>query len=532
MRVMSTEKTPTNAPEFTVSELAFSIKSTVEETFGRVRVRGELSRISIPKSGHMYSSLKDEKSVIDAVCWKGTLSRLSIKPEEGLEVICTGKMTTYPGSSKYQLIIESLELAGEGALLKMLEERRKKLTAEGLFDPERKKPLPFLPERIGVVTSPTGAVIRDILHRLDDRFPRHVLIWPVKVQGAGAAEEITAAIKGFDALPETHRPDVLIVARGGGSLEDLMPFNEENVVRAAANCSIPLISAVGHETDTTLIDYAADARAPTPTGAAEIAVPVRLNLMAQIADDGQRLITSITRLIRENKQRMATNAAKLGSPERLLELKIQQIDRKSDQLDNTLQNLITKKRQTFIESGTRLPHPRQTIAAKEQKLSHTSAQCDTAFRGQMIACANKLSMQSAALRPPAHRIKNAARDINQIGEYLDKALKQLLKENRTKIERCAEKLELLSFENILDRGFVVVRDDKDTPITDISRLNNGDHIALQFKQNKKIAATIDNTNNAHAGKKIIADQKTGQEKSNTPQETQTKKPPQKQGSLF
>jgi len=315
----------TNIPEFSVSELAFSVKRTVEETFGRVRVRGELSRVSIPKSGHMYSSLKDDKSVIDAVCWKGMLSRLSIKPEEGLEVICTGKMTTYPGSSKYQLVIESMELAGEGALLKMLEARKKKLASEGLFDPEKKQPLPFLPERIGVVTSPTGAVIRDILHRLDDRFPRHVLLWPVKVQGEGAAEEITKAIDSFNALPETHRPDILIVARGGGSLEDLMAFNEESVVRATASSKIPLISAVGHETDTTLIDYASDARAPTPTGAAEIVVPVRLNLMAQVADDGQRLISAVSRMIRESRQRIENGTARLGSPDRLLELKVQNL---------------------------------------------------------------------------------------------------------------------------------------------------------------------------------------------------------------
>jgi len=233
----------------------------------------------------MYSDLKDENAVLNLVCWKGTVSRLSIKPEEGLEVICTGRISSYPARSNYQLIIESMELAGEGALLKMLEERKKKLAAEGLFAPERKNPIPFLPETIGVITSETGAVIRDILHRLRDRFPRHVLLWPVAVQGKDAAAQIAAAIKGFNDLPSSLRPDVLIVARGGGSLEDLMAFNEEEVVRAVSESTIPLISAVGHETDTTLIDYVSDLRAPTPTGAAEKVVPVRADLLAQILDN-------------------------------------------------------------------------------------------------------------------------------------------------------------------------------------------------------------------------------------------------------
>ena len=249
-----------NVPEFSVSEIAFSLKRTLEDTYARVRVRGELSRVSIPRSGHMYTTLKDDQSNLDAVCWKGVLSRLPIKPEEGMEVICTGKITTYHASSKYQLVIENMELAGEGALLKLLEERKKKLGAEGLFSADRKQPIPFLPRKIGVVTSPTGAVIRDILHRLNDRFPRHVLVWPVLVQGTGAAQQVAAAIRGFDALPKDQKPDTLIIARGGGSLEDLMPFNEEIVVRAIADCTIPTISAIGHETDTTLADYAATNR--------------------------------------------------------------------------------------------------------------------------------------------------------------------------------------------------------------------------------------------------------------------------------
>ena len=267
-----------------------ALKRTVEDAYGHVRVRGEISGFRGPhSSGHCYFALKDESAKIEAVIWKGAHGRMRFKPQEGLEVIATGKLTTYPGSSKYQIVIEALEPAGVGALMALMEERKRKLAAEGLFDEARKQLLPWLPEVIGVVTSPTGAVIRDILHRLDDRFPRRVLVWPVKVQGDGSAEQVAAAIRGFNALPEggkIPRPDLLIVARGGGSLEDLWSFNEEIVVRAAAESMIPLISAVGHETDITLIDFAADKRAPTPTAAAEMAVPVRAELFVEVASAG------------------------------------------------------------------------------------------------------------------------------------------------------------------------------------------------------------------------------------------------------
>src|SRR5438874_13416903 len=281
------EPTRLNIPEWTVSELSAALKKTVEDAFGHVRVRGEIPGFrGAHSSGHCYFALKDENAKIEAVIWKSALYRMRFKPQEGLEVIATGKLTTYPGSSKYQIVIEALEPAGIGALMALMEERKKKLAAEGLFAEGRKQLLPWLPEVIGVVTSPTGAVIRDILHRLQDRFPRRVLVWPVKVQGDGSAEQIAAAIRGFNALPETGRiprPDLLIVARGGGSLEDLWSFNEEIVVRAAADSMIPLISAVGHETDITLIDFAADKRAPTPTAAAEMAVPVRSELFVEVS---------------------------------------------------------------------------------------------------------------------------------------------------------------------------------------------------------------------------------------------------------
>ncbi|KJS45908.1 MAG: exodeoxyribonuclease VII large subunit, partial [Rhodospirillaceae bacterium BRH_c57] len=298
----SPSSAPTNAPPRTVSELSSDLKRTVEDTFGFVRVRGEISQPKLAGSGHCYLRLKDENACIDGIVWRGAYGKLAVKPEEGLEVIVTGRLTTYPQRSSYQIVIESMELAGEGALLKLLEERRRRLTAEGLFAPERKKPLPFLPRVIGVVTSPTGAVIRDILHRLNDRFPLHVLVWPVLVQGDAAAGQVAAAVEGFNRLTaggKVPRPDLLIVARGGGSLEDLMAFNEEIVVRAVAASDIPVISAVGHETDTTLCDFAADLRAPTPTGAAEMAVPVRLDLLAQVRDDASRLDGGARRMLED-----------------------------------------------------------------------------------------------------------------------------------------------------------------------------------------------------------------------------------------
>ncbi|WP_258869615.1 exodeoxyribonuclease VII large subunit [Paracoccus thiocyanatus] len=303
------EDTPaSNAHEFTVSEISGAVKRVIEGEFGRVRVRGEIGRVSRPSSGHLYFDLKDERACIAAVTWKGQAARLSTRPEEGIEVIATGRLTTFPGQSKYQLIVDEIEPAGAGALMMMLEKRRKALAAEGLFDESRKRPLPYLPRVIGVVTSPSGAVIRDILHRLRDRFPTRVLIWPVAVQGEGCAPQVTAAIQGFNALPQDRAippPDLIIVARGGGSLEDLWGFNEEAVVRAAAESAIPLISAVGHETDTTLIDFAADRRAPTPTAAAEMAVPVRAELAARLAEIRARTMRAAQGGNQRRRQRLA-----------------------------------------------------------------------------------------------------------------------------------------------------------------------------------------------------------------------------------
>ena len=446
-----TQNSKSNVPEFSVGDLAFSLKKTLEENFGRVRVRGELSRVSIAASGHMYSSLKDDNAVIDAVCWKGTMAKLSVKPEEGLEVIVTGRVSTYPQRSNYQLIIESMELAGEGALLKMLEERKKKLSAEGLFDEDQKRPIPFLPETIGVITSPTGAVIRDILHRLSDRFPRHVLLWPVLVQGDGAANQVSAAIEGFQSIEEhgLKRPDLLIVARGGGSLEDLMPFNEENVVRAIASSAIPVISAVGHETDTTLSDFAADLRAPTPTGAAEMAVPVRSHLVAQILDDEQRLVSSMNRMISENRHKLDAQAGRLGDPARLLETQSQKLDHLTDKISTVFSRYLSQKNETLINAGARLTHPKD-------------------------------------------RLNHAQKTLENWSEQLTGLAPKMTHELQVKLDHAGKMLEAYSFKNVLQRGFSVIRDQNGTLISDASLVSAGQAISIQFRDEENVQATIGN----------------------------------------
>jgi exodeoxyribonuclease VII large subunit len=346
-----------NAEPLTVSELAGMLKRTVEDRFGFVRLRGELSGVKRAASGHLYCCLKDESAVIDGVMWRGSAGALAFRPEDGLEVVASGKLTTYPGRSKYQIVIDRLELAGEGALLALLEKTRQRLAAEGLFDPARKRPLPFLPLTIGVVTSPTGAVIRDILHRLADRFPSHVLVWPVLVQGNGAAEQVANAVRGFSALPEggaIRRPDLVIVARGGGSIEDLWSFNEEVVVRAIAECGIPTISAVGHETDTTLADHAADRRAPTPTAAAEIAVPVLRELHATLADFALRKQRCALRPVTLGRERLEARARRLPRPEALLAPQAQKLDELSERLRRGLRDRAAQARERLQGDNARL----------------------------------------------------------------------------------------------------------------------------------------------------------------------------------
>src|SRR6478735_8401703 len=323
-----------NSPALSVSELSGALKRTVENAFGQVRVRGEISGFKRHASGHCYFTLKDENACIDAVIWRTSAVSLAFRPEDGAEVIATGKLTTYPGRSKYQIVVERLELAGEGALLALLERRRKALAAEGLFAPERKRKLPFLPQVVGVVTSPTGAVIRDILHRLEDRCPTHVIVWPVAVQGEGASVRIAEAIRAFPSIEP--RPDLLIVARGGGSIEDLWAFNEEEVVRAAADSPIPLISAVGHETDTTLIDFASDRRAPTPTAAAEMAVPVRSELASMLAELGHRAQNCLSRRAERSRERFDLTVCRWPEPQALFAPAAQRVDELGERLPRSL----------------------------------------------------------------------------------------------------------------------------------------------------------------------------------------------------
>jgi exodeoxyribonuclease VII large subunit len=370
-----------NIPEpVSVSELSQKLKRTIEQSYDFVRVRGELSKVKIYASGHLYTDLKDDNSVINAVCWKGVLNTLSIRPEEGMEVICTGKITTYPARSNYQLVIESMELAGQGALLKMLEDRRKKLEAEGLFSAAIKKQLPFIPKSIGLITSPSGAVIHDILHRLSDRFPLPVLLWPATVQGVNTVREVVAGIEAFNGLPENERPDIIIIARGGGSLEDLMPFNEEAIVRAVAASQIPIISAVGHETDTTLCDYAADRRAPTPTAAAEMAVPVRNDLIHTIGMQQQRLHKVISNTLDHHLKDIRHLQKSLGDPMQILNPQYQKLDFIDVRAQKALQRLTGNLAQRFIKTSGSLRHPQMQISHAIDKLQNVSVRLLPAFK--------------------------------------------------------------------------------------------------------------------------------------------------------
>jgi len=333
----------TEQPILSVTEISLSLKSCVEQVFGNIRVKGEVSDVKRATSGHIYFSLKDKDSVLSAICWRGKTAATTAAIQEGLEIICSGKLSTYPGRSNYQMIIETAEPAGIGALLKLLQERKERLEKEGLFDPSHKKPIPFLPNVIGVVTSPTGAVIRDIIHRISDRFPRHIVLWPVAVQGEGAAEQIAQAIKGFNKLPAKFpKPDVLIVARGGGSLEDLWCFNEECVARAVYESDIPIISAVGHETDTTLIDYVSDLRAPTPTGAAEKAVPVRLELNNLLIEKENLLKTTLIRNLTEKRLRLTTLTQSFPNLNEIIQYVIQKLDDKSERLQHAFEILVNR----------------------------------------------------------------------------------------------------------------------------------------------------------------------------------------------
>src|SRR3954464_8128287 len=467
-----------NIVEWSVSELSSALKRTVEDAYGHVRVRGEVSGFKGPSpSGHCYFRLKDDKAVIEAVIWKREFARMRMPPQEGLEVVVTGRLTTFSGSSKYQIVIDTLEPAGLGALMALLEERKKQLTAEGLFDPARKQLLPFLPNVIGVVTSPTGAVIRDILHRLADRFPRRVVVWPVRVQGEGAAEQVAAAIRGFNALPEggrIRRPDLLIVARGGGSLEDLWSFNEEIVVRAAAESMIPLISAVGHETDVTLIDFASDKRAPTPTAAAEMAVPVRSDLLLQVDSCTRRALACWQRSQERRRTELRAAARALPDAEELLALPRQQLDHAGARLPRALVANAQIHHQQFSRTASRLG-PQLLRSRTGSCRERIATLADRVRRAETVARQRRLERLAgttlrlqAGLRAnvQAHqaRIQRQRERTLVLVERARRAMDALLWQRDLAIERCGGLLSALSHRGVLARGFALVRDLNGRPL--------------------------------------------------------------------
>ena len=432
--------TNTNNPVYSVSEFSHVIKKLVETNFSYVRIRGEISRPSFPGSGHVYFTLKDTDGTIAAIIWKYTLPRLSIKPEEGIEVICTGKVTTFAGQSKYQIIVESMEVAGEGALLKMLEDRRKKLLKEGLFNQEFKKPIPYLPKIIGVITSPSGAVIRDILHRLSDRFPSHVYLWPVAVQGEGSAKQISNAIDKFNQFTDEttiKKPDLLIVARGGGSLEDLWSFNEEIVVRSVFKSSIPVISAVGHETDTTLIDFVSDLRAPTPSAAAEKAVPVRNELIARIDELNFRFKTSFNNKLNNNKDRLNSLIKLLGKPDQIFDNKTQKLDFIYRDFENLFKDIFVEKK-------------------------------------------NKITQHAQRLMPPKVLISNLVSKQQLLETKFQNYLQNIINRKEVKLNSLDKLLEASSFNRVLDRGFSLVINNKGKPIKLSSEAPKNVKVKIKF----------------------------------------------------
>jgi exodeoxyribonuclease VII large subunit len=493
-----------NAPEFTVSELSSALKRTVEDTYGHVRVRGEISGFRGPhSSGHCYFALKDESAKIEAVIWKGVHGRMRFKPQEGLEVIATGKLTTYPGSSKYQIVIEAIEPAGIGALMALMEERKRKLGAEGLFDEARKQLLPWLPEVIGVVTSPTGAVIRDILHRLEDRFPRRVLVWPVKVQGEGSAEQVAAAIRGFNALPEhgkIPRPDVLIVARGGGSLEDLWSFNEEIVVRAAAESMIPLISAVGHETDITLIDFAADKRAPTPTAAAEMAVPVRSELLIEVSTLARRVMVCWQRAQESRRNELRAAARALPAAGDLLAIPRQRLDGAAGALPRALKANTHAHFRRFASTSARLTmrvlrgqiaQATQRLTVSGERLMHSARSLLRHRRDRYLGLEIRLKTSKLSnAQAQRHIIARDRERAQRLAERARRALLTTLQRHDARVTHSGQLLAALSYRSVLTRGFALVRDDEGHPVHAAGSIGPGVHLSIEFADGR-VGATAD-----------------------------------------
>ncbi|MDF1872918.1 exodeoxyribonuclease VII large subunit [Vannielia sp.] len=454
-----------NTPEFSVSELSGAVKRVVEGEFGFVRVKGEVGRVVRARSGHLYFDLKDDRSVLACTTWKGQVSNLSVIPEEGMEVVAQGKLTTFPSQSKYQMNAVEVSVAGVGALMAMLEKRRVALAAEGLFDPSRKRPLPFLPEVIGVITSPQGAVIRDILHRLRDRFPRKVLVWPVAVQGKDCAPQVARAIRGFNAMKaggKLPRPDLLIVARGGGSIEDLWGFNEEEVVRAAAESAIPLISAVGHETDTTLIDHAADRRAPTPTAAAEIAVPVRLELMATVDQSGARLKRGVNEAITRRRQRLQDLSRALPRPEALIAQAQQRLDHLTARLAPALRAGLLKRRSELATTaaGLRPQSIHASLGRRREALDARAARLAPALMRRTNRERERLAQRTAMLRPQliTARTRHQSERLTALTSRLATNQRSQAEARTKRLQSLARLLGSLGYEETLKRGFAVVRE--------------------------------------------------------------------------
>ncbi len=484
------DESPTNAAEFTVSEISGALKRLVEDSFGNVRVRGEISGYRGPhSSGHAYFSLKDDKSRLEAVVWRGSMSKLKFLPEEGMEVIATGKLTTFPGSSKYQIVIEQIEPAGAGALMALLEERKRKLSAEGLFAEGAKQLLPFMPRVIGVVTSPTGAVIRDIIHRITDRFPLHVIVWPVRVQGETCGPEVAAAVNGFNALDPAlgiARPDVIIVARGGGSLEDLWGFNDEIVVRAVAASDIPVISAVGHETDWTLIDYAADVRAPTPTGAAEIAVPVKAELEATLASLAARLSGGQSRLFERKRQAVASSARGLPSPGHVARPAPPPVRRGRDAAGTRIE--IGRGCQARAVHQWRLGAAAAGIVDADDGAAGAEAlrRLATGRRGLSTVCCfgvgSGLTVLAGQVSPTALSAKAGIgrQKIAGLTARADTALKTRLHRGGDRLVAVWRLAEGISHKRVLERGFALVRDENGAMVRGKAAVSAGQHLSLQF----------------------------------------------------
>ena len=483
-----------NAPEITVSELANALKRAIEDRFGYVRVRGEISGYrGRHSSGHAYFCLKDANARLDAVIWRTTLERMRLKPEEGLEVVATGRLTTFPGKSTYQIVIESLELAGIGALMALLEARRRKLAGEGLFDAARKRKAPFLPKVVGVVTSPTGAVIRDILHRLSDRFPVRVIVWPVRVQGETSAAEVVAAIDGFNALApdgKVGRPDVLIVARGGGSLEDLMSFNEEEVVRAVARSAIPLIAAVGHETDWTLIDHAADLRAPTPTAAAEFAVPVRSELLAAMADLDARRRGAILRFSHRLRSDLRALARALPGGEAIIAGPRQRFDRASEALGRRVRAAIDQRALRTAALAQRLARhsPHAHLAGQRERLKGLAGRLTrvrpllTERPRRAADAVSRTFAREAALF--ANRRAELEKALATLAARMTRAYDERLQGKRAQLFSAWQLLGAMSYRGVLSRGFALVRDESQKPLWRASEVRQAQRLEIEFADGK------------------------------------------------